>query len=75
MATPTDYISAAETGFASTTDMTVSSVVTWMWDNLAKPIIGSGLAVLYELRYVIIAFVVLPALIYIAYRGYRFFAH
>jgi hypothetical protein len=70
-----DLISTASEGFASTTGFSISSVVTWAGDNLLKLFIGSGLAVLYELRYWIVALVVLGAIVYFAYRGFRFFKH
>ncbi len=70
-----DLISTASTGFASTTGFSIASVVTWSGDNLIKLFIGSGLAVLYELRYWIVALVVIAAIIYFAYRAFRFFKH
>lgn len=70
-----DLITTAETGFASTTGFGVASVITWMGDNLLKLFIGSGLAVLYELRYWIVALIIIGAVVYFAFRGFRFFAH
>jgi hypothetical protein len=68
-------ISTASEGFASTTGFSISSVVQWSGDNLIKLFIGSGLAVLYELRYWIVALVVIGAVVYFAYRAFRFFKH
>lgn len=68
-------ITSASTGFASTTGFSISSVVTWAGDNLIKLFIGSGLGVLYELRYWIVALVVISAIVYFAYRAFRFFRH
>lgn len=68
-----DLITTATAGFASTTGFTVSSVVQWTGDNLIKLFIGSGLAVLYELRYWIVALVVIGIIVYFAYRAFRFF--
>ena len=68
-------ITTASSGFATTTGFTVASVVTWTGDNLIKLFIGSGLAVLYELRYWIVALVIIGAIIYFAYRAFRFFKH
>jgi hypothetical protein len=70
-----DLITSAEAGFASTTGFSVSSVVTWAGDNLIKLVIGSGLAVLYNLRYWIVALVIIGAVVYFAYRAFRFFRH
>lgn len=68
-------ISTAESGFSSTTGFTVASVVDWMGDNLISLFIGSGLAVLYNLRYWIVALVIIGAIVYFAYRAFRFFRH
>lgn len=70
-----DLITAASSGFASTTGFTISSVVSWSGDNLIKLFIGSGLAVLYELRYWIVGLVIIGAIVYFAYRAFRFFRH
>jgi hypothetical protein len=68
-------ITTAESGFSSTTGFTVGSVVDWAGDNLISLFIGSGLAVLYELRYWIVALVIIAAIVYFAYRAFRFFRH
>lgn len=68
-----DLITEASTGFASTTGFSVASVVEWTGDNLITLFIGSGLAVLYELRYWIVALVIIAAIVYFAYRAFRFF--
>lgn len=70
-----DLITAADTGFASTTGFSISSVVDWAGDNLIKLWIGSGLAVLYSLRYWIVALIIIAAIVYFAYRAFRFFRH
>lgn len=70
-----DLITSASSGFASTTGFAVSDVVTWAGDNLIKLFIGSGLSVLYELRYWIVALVIIAAVVYFAYRAFRFFRH
>ncbi len=70
-----DLITAAEAGFASTTGFSVASAVAWTGDNLIKLFIGSGLSVLYELRYWLMALAILAAVIYVAYRFYLFFRH
>jgi hypothetical protein len=68
-------LNSATTTFAGTTGFDVSQVVTWAGDNLIKLFIGSGLAVLYELRGWIVALVVIGAIVYFAYRAFRFFRH
>lgn len=68
-------VTSAESGFASTTGFSIASVVDWTGDNLITLFIGSGLAVLYNLRYWIVALVILAAIIYFAYRAFRFFRH
>jgi hypothetical protein len=70
-----ELISTASAGFASTTGFSISSVVQWSGDNLIKLFIGSGLALLYELRYWIVALVIIGAIVYFAYRAFRFFQH
>ncbi len=66
-----DLITAAETGFASTTGFSVSSVVSWSGDNLIKLFIGSFLAVVYELRYWIVALTIISLIVFFAYRAYH----
>lgn len=68
-----DLVTNASDGFASTTGFTVASVVQWTGDNLITLFIGSGLAVLYELRYWIVALVIISVIVYFAYRAFRFF--
>ena len=70
-----DLISTATSTFEGTTGFDVSSVVVWAGDNLIKLFIGSGLAVLYELRGWIVALVIIGAIVYFAYRAFRFFRH
>lgn len=76
---PTDglgpEIDAASQGFASTTGFDIPSVINWAGDNLIKLFIGSGLAVLFQLRYWLVALVVIAAIIYFSYRAFRFFKH
>ena len=70
-----DLITDASAGFLATTGFAISDVVTWSGDNLIKLFIGSGLAVLYSLRYWIVALVIIGAIVYFAYRAFRFFRH
>lgn len=68
-------IDTATSSFQTTTGFDIASVVTWAGDNLIKLFIGSGLAVLYNLRYWIVALVIIAAIVYFAYRAFRFFRH
>lgn len=68
-------ISAATSSFETTTGFGITDVVTWSADNLFKVFIGSGLALLYELRYWIVAIIIIGAIVYFAYRMFRFFRH
>lgn len=68
-------INNATSSFLATTGFDVSAVVTWAGDNLIKLFIGSGLAVLYDLRYWIVALVIISAVIYFSYRAFQFFRH
>jgi hypothetical protein len=68
-------ITDASAGFATTTGFPISDVVAWAGDNLIKLFIGSGLSVLYNLRYWIVALVIMGAIVYFAYRAFRFFRH
>jgi hypothetical protein len=64
-------IQTAETGFASTTGFSIGDLVTWSADNLIKLFFGSMIAILYELRYWIVALIVITAIIYFSYRALR----
>ena len=68
-------ISNATSSFQTTVGFAPAEAVTWVGTNLIKPIIGGGLDLLYELRYWIIALVVLSAFVYFAYRAFRFYKH
>lgn len=56
----------AVTGFG------MPAIASWMWENLGKPISGSGFALLYTLRYYIMALIALSAGIYFGFRYYKF---
>jgi hypothetical protein len=73
----TDTISGANSGFVTATGLTdgIAGVVTWAGTNLYMLFVGSGLAVLYNLRYWIVALVIISAIIYFAFRAFRFFRH
>lgn len=68
-------VTDASTGFASTTGFSIADVISWSGDNLIKLFIGSGLAVLYNLRYWIVALIIIAAGVYFAFRAFHFFRH
>ncbi len=68
-------INAATSTFQTTTGFSMADTVTWTTDNLLKLFIGSGLGLLYNLRGWIVALVVIGAIVYFAYRAFRFFRH
>ena len=70
-----DEIAAASIGFASTTGFNIQSVIDWSGTNLIKLFIGSGLAVIYYLRYWLVAILIISAIVYFSYRAFRFFKH
>ena len=71
----TKMVNNAETGFASTTGFSVASAVGWSGDNIIMLFIGSGLSVLYELRYWIMALVIIYLVVFFGYRAFKFFRH
>lgn len=68
-------ITAASSTFTTTTGFSFGDVVTWVGDNLIKLFIGSGVGVLDALKGWIVALVVIGAIVYFAYRAFRFFRH
>lgn len=68
-------IDLADQGFGSTTGFTAAAAVTWTQDNLIRLFIGSGMAVLYNLRYWIMALLVIASVVYFAFRAFMFFRH
>ena len=68
-------IDTATTSFETTTGFSFANVVTWVGDNLISLFIGSGIGVLDALKYWIVALVVIGAIVYFAYRAFRFFRH
>jgi hypothetical protein len=66
-------ITTAETGFQNTVGETPAGAVSWAGDNLILLFIGSGLAVLFNLRYWILALVIMATVLFFAYRAFRFF--
>ena len=64
-------IDTANSGFSSTTGMTISDVVTWGTTNLFQVFIGTGLALLYDFRYWIVLLVVVGVVIAFGFRGFH----
>ncbi len=67
-------ISAASPSFASTTGFTMGAAVGFVDDNLIKLFIGSGMSVLYHLRFWIAALIMIGAIIYFSFRALRAFS-
>lgn len=63
----------ADQGFASTTGTTVGASVAWVGDTFIKLFMGSGLALLIELRYWILALIILSCALYFSYRAMQFY--
>jgi hypothetical protein len=57
------------------TGQTMGANVSWVGDNFIKLFIGSGLALLSGIVGWIIALVIIGAIVYFAYRAFRFFRH
>jgi hypothetical protein len=68
-------ITAAEAGFSSTTGFDIIGLINWSGTNLVALFVGSGLALLYELRFWIVALLVIAGVIYFAFRAFQFFRH
>jgi hypothetical protein len=56
-------INTATSSFETTTGFSMASVATWMWNNLAEPILGTGLGTLYTLRWYIVAAIALARIL------------
>jgi hypothetical protein len=67
-------IQTASSTFSSNLGFGWSDVVTYM-KNLLMLVIGSGLGLLETLMPYIIGLVVISAIVYFLYRGFRFFKH
>lgn len=64
-------IDSANSDFASTTGFTIGASVGFVNESLTKLFIGSGLSLLYELRYWIMALIIIAGVIYFAWRAIR----
>jgi len=69
-------ISSATSSFAASAGFSMDDVGLWMYQTVAEPIIGTGLATLYELRWYILALISISILVffYIKIQG-SFFKH
>lgn len=72
---PGTLVNAATTTFASTTGFTLDATLAWAVSSFYDLFIGSGLAILYELRGWIVAIIMIAAIVYFAYRLFQFFRH
>lgn len=68
-------VDTATSTFSTTTGFTLDSLLAYVSTTFYDLFIGSGLAVLYELRVWIVAIVMISALVYFAYRMFQFFRH
>lgn len=68
-------IQSATSTFQTTTGFSMDAVLAWVKTNLIDLFLGSGLGLLYTLRGWIVALVVIGAIVYFAYRAFRFFRH
>ncbi len=68
-------LSSSEDGFNSTTGFSPADLVGWTGTNLTSVFIGSGLALLYYLRYWILALIIIASIVYFSYRAMQFFRH
>lgn len=64
----------ATSTFESTTGLTFSDVISWMTVQL-KLIMGTGLAILQDLMPWIVGLIALGAIVYFAFRAFRFYRH
>lgn len=53
----------------------MDSMGLWMWENLAKPIMGTGLGTLYTVRWYILALIALAIIAFFGFRYAGFFKH
>ncbi len=68
-------LTSATSSFALVTGIEFDDILTWTSNNLIKLFIGSGFALLYTLRFWIVAFIVFASIVYFAFRGLGFFKH
>jgi hypothetical protein len=70
-----DLITNASEGAETTIGFNVAGVASWAGTNLISLFIGSGLAVIYNLRFWLVALAIIGAIIFFAYRAFIFFRH
>ncbi len=66
-------IASSSAGIAGVLGSSPAEAVTWMNTNLLVEFIGAGLAVLYALRWDIVALIALSIIVYFAFRAFGFF--
>lgn len=66
-------IDNANAGFLAATDPTIQTFTSGMGDFFLKPWLGSGLALLYELRFWILALIIIQLIVFFSYRAFAFF--
>lgn len=59
-----NQVAIAEVGFNSAFHVSPASVVCWTGDNLIKPFIGTGVALVYRARYWLVAFPIIGGAVY-----------
>ncbi len=67
------YLGNATSSVASALGFSIENAVSWMQVNLLLPIMGTGLGVLYDLRWYILGLVAVSIAIYFAFRAFGFF--
>lgn len=70
-----DLASSSNAAFTATVGFSVGGALLWVQDNLIKLFIGSGIEVLYVLRFWIVAFAMISSIVYFAFAAFRFFRH
>ncbi len=70
-----NVIASSSDGIEGVLGFGIGDGVSWMVTNLLVPFIGAGLAVLYNLRWPIVAVIALSIVVYFAFRAFGFFRH
>ncbi len=69
------YIEIGRLGAFRSSGYNAEAITLWAGENFFLLFIGSGLGVLYALRYWIVALVTIGAIVYFTYRGFRLYNH
>lgn len=70
-----EIIAYADSSFGSTTGFTITNVTDFANQDFISLWLGSGLAVLFYLRYWIVALIIISAIVYFSYRAYVFYKY